>query len=297
MIKLINESLFKKTTDARQNDRGEYFLTSFASAVKTPDPKKKDVEFARTIATIIHSEADNFNQENTRISIGQSKSGFPTMHIGQGANNKYDTDVYLIAVPYSGVMAPIEKSYEYRIYKGLTVRAEKRTIEFEGQKYNKIAFLAVVLNESMFNEDNEHHKDQLVLTINSYNLENSGDDKETIKTTTSITFERGKEPVVNTSSEKVEPIDMNEFKGKRVFPIYQGPKKNDKNENSEGTDSGEKKTYHKDHDAENIGSPVVSKSLDEMLADAEKDRSSKFSRKDDYNRRSGKKGKNKKKRR
>jgi hypothetical protein len=290
MIKLINESLFRQHTEGRQGERGEFFLTSFVSAVKTPDPRNRGAKAVKKIATIIHSEEDNFNQENTRISMNRSKNGYPTMHIGQGSNNKYDTTVYLIAIPYSGMMAPLEKSHEYRIYKGLTVRAEKRTIEFDGKKYNKIAFLAVVLNESLFKEDSPHHQEQLALTIDTFNLENNGDEKDTIKTTVSIIFTKDQEPSVNTSSEKVDPIDMEEFKGKRVFPIYQGPK---------GYDKGEKTDSRRDNVEKNEDSSEEStsgsKSLDEMIAEAEKDKTSKMSYKDDY-RKSGKKGKNKKRR-
>jgi hypothetical protein len=282
MIKLINSSLFVQTTESRTSDKGDYFLTTFRSAVKTPDPKNKDTKIAKTIASVIHSEEDNFNQENTRISIGQTKAGYPAVHIGQNANNRFDTNVYLIAIPYSGVMEPLEKTHDYRIYRGTTIRAEKRTIDFEGQKYNKIAFLTIVLNESLFKEDNEHHQDELVLTLNSFNLENGdsdSDEKITVKTTVTVTFRKDEEPEVSTTSEETEPIDIEKFKGVSIFPLYQGPQQQqqksfEKKDGSSDEKSAPKKTFtpeeKRQHYDKPLSRPVTTKSLDEMIAESSK---------------------------
>ena len=310
MIKLINKSLFTQKTETREKrDGGEYFLTAFKSAVKTPNPKLKGESSARSIISVIHSEQGNFNQQNTKVDAFLGKNSNTVVRLSQG-DYKYDNDVYLIAIPYSGIMVPIHGSKDYRIYRGVTVRAAKRTIEFEGKKYNKIAFLVLTVNPKVFDESNKFFKDHIDFSIETYNLENGdGDEKKTVKTTVTITLYPDKDPEYTSESQEAEAIDPDAYKGQKVFPFYRLNPDNKRKFRDESKDKATSYTKKVNKDEEDdaadfdpeddvpsetdgspsIGTPVIPKgtSLDEMLEEVR--RAEKENRRANNNRMNGKK--------
>lgn len=309
MIKLINESLFKQKTESheKRDGEGEYFLTTFKSAVKTPNPNLKGGLSARNIVSIMHTEEGNFNQQNTKVDAFLGKGSKTMLRLSQG-EYQYDTTVYLLAIPYSGIMVPIPEAKDLRIYRGITVRAAKRTIEYEGEKYNKIAFLVMAVNPNIFKEDSKYYKDQLEFSVETYNLEDTEDKdvKKTLKTTITVTFYPDKDPDYTTETVKVDPIDPGAYKGQKVFPLYTidpGEKKNVKgkpektdDKKSETCTADEDDDQKKDKESPSIGTPVIpkNKSLDEMLEDVKK--VEKDNRRTFDNRNNKKKNKKRKKR-
>ena len=320
MIKLINESLFRQKTESREKRDGEgkYFLTTFKSAVKTPNPNLKGGLSARNIVSVMHTEEGNFNQQNTKVDAFLGKGSNTMLRLSQG-DNQYDTTVYLLAIPYSGIMVPIPEAKELRIYRGVTVRAAKRTIEFQDKKYNKIAFLVLVINPNVFNEKSKYYKDHLDFSVETFNLEDTGDgdEKKTVKTTVTVTFYPDKDPEYASESQEVEAIDPDMYKGQKVFPLYTiNP--DDKKESKDKGES-EKPVNTKKPDAESkkddegddnstvedtsdekkdssIGTPVIpkNKTLDDMLEEARK--AEKENRRAYDNRMNGKKKKKRKRR-
>lgn len=280
MIKLINESLFKQKTKSCENKdgNGNIFLTTFKSAVKTPNPSLKGGLSARNIVTVMHTEEDNFNKQNTKINSFIGKDSKTTLRISQG-DYRDDTTVYFLAIPYSGIMVPIPETKEFRIYRGLTVRAAKRTIEYNDEKFNKIAFVIMTINQNVFDPNYKYYKDHLEFVVETYNLEDdtvNKDVKKTVKTTITVTFYPDKDPVYATKMEEVDPINPKDYMGEKIFPLYvitpDEKKSKDKLKN-ENTDDASKvetiSTKNNEDDSNSFGTPVIPKNttLEEMLND------------------------------
>ena len=215
MIKFINERLFDVATKTSSNE--EFYRTTVKAAIQTKNNTNGEVT-QRTVGVI--TSAKESLDDNVRI-WSTMNEGKQVTKISVSDRNKFDTDVYFIAIPFNGIIKPISKSYDFKIYKGFTVRNEKRNIEFEGKTYKKIAYMIVVPNSAVFDENHKYAKDELTLRVETVNLENCEDGtKDTIQTTTEIIFTKDGVKVAN-FEEVTEPIDSKQFINKKVFPIFQ----------------------------------------------------------------------------
>lgn len=231
MITLLNEGLFEQVTEHREGKNGkpDYFRTIISSSIESIDKKDPSVKCKRVVDHVLHTAEDNFNQENTRILVDWS-SNRPFVKINQGDRNRYDTPVYMIAIPYNGFIAPIEKSNTFRIYKAFTIKTEKRDIEFDGQTYGRVAYMTVVPNVNLLSQDVKEGEtpEDVVMTFQTFNLIG----KDTVKTTWTIQFmEDETKTFMNVESENVDPVDSKEYIGKKVFPIYTGYRPKEENSN------------------------------------------------------------------
>ena len=144
MIKIINPELFKLETTVEKSENGNYFKTLVSSAIKVSSQKNGE-KINRNITTIFSGEED-YNSNNVGIRTVKVEgtkfliNGSVRVSINSSENNTYDTNIYLIAIPFNGFIEEIEKSFQYRIYRGIMVKADKRTIEFNGKTYKKIVY-------------------------------------------------------------------------------------------------------------------------------------------------------------
>lgn len=246
MVKLVNEELFSLKTEKKSGTYGEFYSTTFATKVKAPDKKNEGEKKARILVGVNHSKEDSLNKENTRIRVEQQRPGLNSIRIRQADNYQYDTNVYLIAIPFCGIVNPMEKSYDYRVYKAFVMKSDKYDIEVGGQKYNKVAYMIVTLNNNLFKEDNEHHKDHLELKFETFNLATveGQEEKETVKTIYSITFDKDGEYSIDITTEKTDAVDSKDFKGQLMFQIFEPKAKSDSDE--DGIDSKKDKKFNKE---------------------------------------------------
>ena len=227
MITLINKELFSTETSPATSDKGDYFKTVISSAVEVKNQKTKESQ--KRIVTIVNSEFENYNDANTSVKTKTNAVGKLNVSISSSQKNITDNHIFLIAIPFNGIIYPIENSFDFRMYKAFILKSEKRTIEFNGETYKKIAYMVVLPNESLFNEENKHHKDVLSIKMESVNIESNGDSKKTLKTTTTISISKDREPIVETVSEEIDPVDPATFRNKNIFPIYKAKKKGNPN--------------------------------------------------------------------
>jgi len=234
MVVVVNKDLFSTDTKKKSGSNGDFFATSYLTPVEIEDRQSGD-KFKRLISVVNHS-SEELNKENTRIRIKPLKPGRNQVQIRQSPDYKFDSDIYLIAVPFNGVLLPIEESYSYRILSGFVVNTLKNPVMVGKQKFGKIAYMIVTLNKGLFAEDNKHHTDQLELVVKSrfdkikkqfdYQIVFTPDGKWTITNT----------PIDTSNLEEVS-VDKNTS----VFPIYCPPEKNE---------NEEKKPYRKEHTPE-----------------------------------------------
>lgn len=265
MIKFINEDLFKITTEKVSNDHGEYYKSDVTTAMNIIRGKEKTP--GKQLITKIISSDENYNANNTAVSVLKLNSGNKKISIKSSERNKYDSRIYMIALPFNGFAEPLEETHLYKIHKGMIARSNKRNIKLDDGTYKKVLYLMVTLNEAVFSEDHKYHTDEIVLKFVSYNLESLDDGTSTtIKTVITVTFTENHVEYV-TDSTDVDPINQDEFKGKRLFKVFE-KRSTDKKERTkiENADDSEK---------EKQSVPVNTKKtdLDEMIAQYQKDAS------------------------
>lgn len=237
MVRIVNENLFSVNTEKKNGTYGDFYCTSFASMIETPNLKKQNENYKRVLASIRHSNEDSFNKENTRVIVNRHPENNNTnfVRIAQAETYKFDTDVYLIAIPFSGIIKPMEKTYDYRIYKAFVAKSDKFDINVNGKSYNKIAYMIVSLNNNLFKEDNEYHKDKLELVFETFSLVaiEDQDIKQSVKTSYIISFTKDGNYEVDIKTENVENINSKEFKGKSIFYIFEPKVSKDEEEKSD----------------------------------------------------------------
>ena len=260
MIKFINKELFNVETVQGENDHGVYYKTMISSQTEVKNPKTGEMN-KKIIASIISPNEDY----NTNISIQTKNVGKSTrISIKSSERNKFDTDVYFVAIPFNGFIEEIAPSFQYRIYRGIILQNEKRSIEFNGESYKKIAYMIVVPNTSVFKEDHKYHVDEISLVVNSYNLESQEDgSKKTIKKSDTIIFTKDNVEVKVDNTE-TEPVNADDYKGKKIFPLYKPANKDNKSFNKKP--SNKSKEFKKEFN----NNSKSKKSLDDMLNDFNK---------------------------
>lgn len=219
MIKYYNRELFRVNKEPSMS-RGE--------------SKKGSVTTFRSIPVGLHSEeriigkcycTGENDKQNTRI-WAQIQNGKTIVKMNASDSNLYDTDVYMVAIPFNGIIKPVERSYDYRIFRAVIVKSDKRDIEFEGAFYKNIMYMIVVPNmQLLLKEDHKYRKDALTFKFSSVTRESVKGVYESKETEVTLTFT--KEGLVSSVKETgVEDDYADDFTKKgQLFPIYKPSEK------------------------------------------------------------------------
>ena len=92
---------------------------------------------------------------NLGLTVTADPKGRNSIRMTLSNRMKFDAPVFIIAMPYHGTIAEVTTSENVNLLKAKSVRSTEYSIEYEGQKYNKVLYLAVSLN-TRFNKDNDH---------------------------------------------------------------------------------------------------------------------------------------------
>lgn len=302
MITFINDLLFSTITEKKEGKEGrpDYYRTIVNSAMNVLDKKGSRTTAPKVIEHILHTEEDNFNMQNTQIRLSWNENR-PFVRLNQKESNTEDMLVYLIAIPYNGFIVPVEKTSMYQVYKGLTVTLEK-PIDFEGDRYKHIAYVTLVPNQKILDgnakvDEQTAEKQPCEFVLETYSTHEEGKGKEQTTVTVckkwKIVFDADPAKTqIFTFEEVTDPVNFDEYRGKYIFALPEKPKdKSEKRENDKKSTSekrqklgapnnkrnkppqkndGSKPTTKKGSNGNRaFGTPVVSKSLEEMIQEAE----------------------------
>lgn len=238
MIILVNDELIAvKTTGEKSR-----FQTQFQSANKLIVGKNKNPR-NQTIITARHPQEELDTNIPVAVRWTELKNGKGKMKASlfTATDRKGDmhSPVIIAAVPFNGILAPVEAVEGIRIHRAFIGKMpDKTSITVNDKKYRKVAFLVITPNITLFDPKNKNHVDNLTLNVVSYNYESSEGERKTIKQTFTIkyTLEQGdlswacgKEHVThnvgfNITWEDSEPVTNEDFGDKFLFPLYR-PKK------------------------------------------------------------------------
>lgn len=157
MLHIINSDLFTvKTVEKEATDRfeaypiDEYYPTS---EIKIDADKRPDYKFF-PIARV-----HNFDEDGNLIvrCRRNEKTGKTQTQLQMSAKAKYDTDAFLIAVPFCGILLPMEQSKYLRIHSATVMRSDEgATVEWDGRKFTTVAYMLVSLDTKAMLEDDVH---------------------------------------------------------------------------------------------------------------------------------------------
>lgn len=250
MIIVVNEELFKtkEIENVTVGNKQFKYKTNYSISDKVIK-RQKDKETGKFIErpytrSVLDVYYDDLEYHELGLSMtfvqnrgGKGESQLPLKCFADG-EAQFDSELFLIAIPFNGTLDIIPKSYDYRILGGTIVKSQYKNIQIEGDstKYNKILYLAVSPDSrKLYDADHSYHKDSIDVNITWYNVEpNQGQrDSDSVKHTTTISIYVDKELEnltynIKNSAVYGEPINTDNLVKSRVFEIYK-PKKKIKN--------------------------------------------------------------------
>lgn len=107
---------------------------------------KKDGSFVPSDRTLcVHNRGTSPN-DKTRI-ISTINEGDPAARarvtIRTSADTRYDTDVFVLAIPYDGLILPVEGAENLMVYRTMIMKSDKATFEHEDRKYKRCLYMVV----------------------------------------------------------------------------------------------------------------------------------------------------------
>lgn len=117
------------------------------------------------------------------LTITQDPKGRNNIRMTQSSRMKYDASVFIIAMPYHGTIAKLDTTPNVQLLKAKSVRSTEYSVEFDGQNYNKILYLAV-------NIDNRVESENTTINITTYATKTVYDKAQKKRITISDTLRR-----------------------------------------------------------------------------------------------------------
>lgn len=181
---------------------------------------KKFTPINRKIMSLHSSDEDFFNHPmSMRVAYDQVRDKVvPTVDVRclhPSCDNR--TNLYIIAFPFNGMMAPIPEDPKYRIYRG-TLVSSGRSFWYNGHRYRKILYLIIEPNLNLFRPDHKYHCDRIDIKFEAMRVYHDRNDNNRQKAdhdtmTVSITNANG-DYVMTSDRETLESgIDMDSFSG------------------------------------------------------------------------------------
>lgn len=259
MIKFVNPELFNTETSVIENDnRAPRIKTVYKAAICAKNQKTKVDEHRILITSLSDKDYDFTDPEcdyKASIRSTATKTGGTRVNISISEKNKFDTPIYLVAIPFNGLLQKIEPSFQYRIYRAFVVKSEKRDISWNNGAYKKIAYMVVVPNTAMFDENHKYHTDMIALSVTSYNIEQNHDgEKFTVKEDITVEFNPDGTTTQVVDNDVVDPVDPEDFVGGSYFPIFR-PRSNE----------GKRDSNHNRNHSKEDSKPVDPDSLEKMI--------------------------------
>lgn len=121
---------------------------------------------------------------NTRISSVQHQGAkSPRITIRTSSDTRYDSDVFVVALPYDGLIMPFEYDFDaIQIFKSLILKSEQMSIEHEDRKYKRVAYFVVRPNYNYLGND-EWYKVPLTVTFAQSNRTRENQESDNLKWT------------------------------------------------------------------------------------------------------------------
>lgn len=133
-----------------------------------------------SVTTPIDKE-NEWNKLPISVSVMDNERRIPQINIrclGEGENRR-NANIYVLAIPFNGMIVPIPEDPTYRIYKGM-IGSSQRPIYVHGRRYRKVLYLVIEPNMQLLDPEHKHHVREIVVKVESFAIykdNESGDDR------------------------------------------------------------------------------------------------------------------------
>lgn len=268
MIILANDALITAATAQEKNG----FRTTFSSSHNLLVGKGEEAKPCQIIS--MRHATEDYDDLPALVRWTDSKNPGGKMRASIVSNkrpkgNAIDIPIAILAIPFNGILAPVEKVEGLRIHRAFIAKAPEKTpfIEYDGKKYRKVVYMVVTPNTRLFDLENENVKDHISMKVETYSLQSSSSGvRDTIKQTFTITFIptlAGVHCTWTTNWEKSDPVSINDFGDGFLFPLYK-PSPRHRGTNTNGSEKSRGNTKRSEKPKRN-GTSGHKTSLDAML--------------------------------
>ena len=172
MVYFVNEHLIQDEIQSESTwDKGGHKEDYQRCLIKSNGAvAKKDGSFVSADrALCVHNRGSSPAAKTRIISTVMNPDERPRVTIRTAADTRYDTDVFVLAIPYDGLIIPIESEDELMIYRAMIMKSDKATFEHEDRKYKRCLYLVVSPKFSEKGENGWYNDncDLVVKTIHS----------------------------------------------------------------------------------------------------------------------------------
>ena len=146
MVNFVNEHLIQDVIQSENTWNKPDFSEDYQRClIKSKGAVvKKDNAFVNGDRTIcVHNRGMSPNDKTRIISTVMEGDSRSRVTIRTSTDTRYDTDVFVVAIPYDGLIIPIENEPELMIYRTMIMRSDKASFEHEDRKYKRCLYLVV----------------------------------------------------------------------------------------------------------------------------------------------------------
>jgi len=133
-----------------------------------------------SITTPIDKE-NEWNKLPISVSVTDNERRVPQINIrclGDDEKRR-NANIFVLAVPFNGMIVPIPEDPTYRIYKGM-IGSSQRPIYVHGRRYRKVLYLVIEPNMALLDPEHKHHVREISVKVESfavYKDSESGEDR------------------------------------------------------------------------------------------------------------------------
>ena len=179
------------------------------------------VEMTRPICA--HNCSDDPRALTRITTVKHEDARTPKVTVRTSADTRYDSDIFVVAIPYDGMIKPIEHDEKaLSIFKCVMVKSDRMSIPHEDRKYKRVVYLVVRPNYQYLGNDGWYGDEcNLSITFAQSNRTRDNQSEEeskwTFKTVTVKFGANGQYDI--TSVEEEAPYDTFNPEDTREMPI------------------------------------------------------------------------------
>lgn len=227
MISYVNEHLFDVvlTGNGIWSNSGENYERF---AIKTSDMVVQSRDGSDSVPSqrilAMYNDAGN---GNTRIvSTRGGEHNALRVTVRRSSDTKYDSDVFMVAIPFSGFVVPITESEHLDIFKGTVMRSDQYIDHIDGERYKKILYAVVRPFHKVCNNGVYDDSADFVVQFAQSNKTRKDQDTSKLKwkmRTVRVKFmTNGGYHITNETIEvPFDQFDPEKIKGNNLFPIVE----------------------------------------------------------------------------
>lgn len=215
MLTIINQELFDVSKIKKDEETGACEIDFFTSEKINQDiPADRKKQFVK-----LKTPTADYSNYKHIVSVRENEYKKRSVLIRATEEARRDANIILVAFPFNGLIKPIAPSKNFRIYKGIIASSDTYNIQHEGFSYKKILYFVIEPNMILFDNDEDLAKIPIEFVAVSYNKKDN--ERVTMSHTLEILISRDGTVVYDTKIEEIEPIDMSQYKGMKLYQQFE----------------------------------------------------------------------------